>query len=45
MDAIIESDQYLGLLQSALTASLYPESSWPSIAPIGEAWGNQELRP
>jgi O-methyltransferase len=35
MDAIIESDQYLGLLQSALTASLYPESSWLLLHPSG----------
>jgi Macrocin-O-methyltransferase (TylF) len=35
MDAIFESDQYLGLLQSALTASLYPESAWLLLHPSG----------
>jgi O-methyltransferase len=33
MEAIDESDQYLGLLQSALTASLYPESAWLLLQP------------
>jgi O-methyltransferase len=36
MDAVFESDQYRGLLQSALTASLYPESAWLLLRPSGK---------
>jgi O-methyltransferase len=36
VDAIYQSDQYLGLLQSALTASLYPESAWLLLRPSGK---------
>ena len=36
MDVIYGSEQYLGLLRSALTASLYPESAWLRLRPSGK---------